>query len=93
MSKKISAAAQEIIDDIRAIKAGAPHRRRTPNNLLVLCVRKDLDMTQQEFSKLLGVPVGTIRDWEQGRRQPDGAAITLIKVAEKHPEILKEIAA
>jgi len=39
------------------------------------------------------VPVGTIRDWEQGRKEPGSAAITLVKVARKHPEILREIAA
>ncbi len=60
---------------------------------MVLIVRKELKMTQQEFSTLLGVPVGTIRDWEQGRKEPDSAANTLVKVARSHPEVLREIAA
>jgi putative transcriptional regulator len=93
MTKKMSAAGQELLDDILAIKAGAPHRRYTPEQLLVLVVRKELKKSQPEFAKLLGVPVGTIRDWEQGRKQPGSAAITLLKVAEKHPGILEEIAA
>ena len=93
MSDEISPEAQEIIDDIRAIKAGAPHRRYSPEQLQVLCTRLDLKMSQPQFSKLLGVPVGTIRDWEQGRKQPGSAAITLLKVAEKHPEVLEEIVA
>ena len=93
MTKKMSAAAQELLDDIIAIKAGAPHRRWSPEQLLALSVRLGLKMSQPAFAKLLGVPVGTIRDWEQGRKQPGSAAITLLKVAEKHPEILKEIAA
>ena len=93
MTEKISPAAQEIIDDIRAIKAGAPHRRYSPEQMLALCIRLDLKMSQKAFSKLLGVPVGTIRDWEQGRKQPGSAAITLLKVAEKHPGVLEEIAA
>ena len=93
MTKKMSPAGQKLMDDILAIKAGAPHVRRGPDNLLVLSTRLDLEMTQKAFSKLLGVPVGTIRDWEQGRRQPGCAAVTLLKVAQKHPEILKEIAA
>ncbi len=93
MSEKMSPAGQELLDDILAIKAGAPHRRYTPEQLLVLIVRKDLNKSQPEFAKLLGVPVGTIRDWEQGRKQPGSAAITLLKVAEKHPDILEEIAA
>ena len=93
MTRKMSPAGQELLDDIRAIKAGAPHRRYSPDQLLVLIVRRELKMSQPEFSKLLGVPVGTIRDWEQGRKEPGSAAITLIKVARKYPEILKEIAA
>jgi putative transcriptional regulator len=93
MTKKMSAAGQELLDDILAIRAGAPHRRYTPEQLLVLVVRKELKKSQPEFAKLLGVPVGTIRDWEQGRKQPGSAAITLLKVAEKHPGILEEIAA
>ena len=93
MARKISPAAQELLNDIRAIKAGAPHRRYSPEQLQVLCTRQNLKLSQPQFSRLLGVPVGTIRDWEQGRKQPDSAAITLIKVAEKHPEILEEIAA
>ena len=93
MTEKMSPTAQQLLKEIRAIKAGAPHVRRGPDNLLVHSTRLDLKMTQQEFSKLLGVPVGTIRDWEQGRKQPGSAAITLIKVARKYPEILKEIAA
>ena len=74
MTKKMSPAGQELLDDILAIKAGAPHRRYTPEQLLVLIVRKDLNKSQPEFAKLLGVPVGTIRDWEQGRKQPGSAA-------------------
>jgi putative transcriptional regulator len=93
MSEELSAEAQEILDSIRDIKAGGPHRRYTPDQLLVLIVRRELKLSQQAYSKLLGVPVATIRDWEQGRRQPDCAAITLVKVARKHPEILREIAA
>jgi putative transcriptional regulator len=45
------------------------------------------------FSKLLGVPVGTIRDWGQGRKQPDSVAVTLVKAALTNPEVLEGIAA
>ncbi len=41
----------------------------------------------------VGIPVATIRDREQGRKQPDSAAVTLLKVAQKHPEVLEDIAA
>lgn len=57
-----------------------------------LAARKSLGMSQAEFSKLLGVSVRTVQDWEQGRKQPSGAASTLLKVAAKYPQVLLEVA-
>ncbi len=93
MAKKMSAAGQALLDDVLAIKVGAPAKTWSPEQLLVISVRKQLKKSQLAFSKLLGVPIGTIRDWEQGRKQPDSAAVTLIKVAQINPEVLEEIAA
>lgn len=93
MAKKMSPAGQALLDDVHSIKKGAPAKVWTPEQLLVISVRKELKKSQPAFSKLLGVPVGTIRDWEQGRKQPDSAAVTLIKVAQKNPRLLEEIAA
>jgi putative transcriptional regulator len=50
-------------------------------------------LTQAQFAVLLGVSKRTLEQWEQGRRVPSGAAKTLIRVAELHPEVLREIAA
>ncbi|MGB2154800.1 MAG: helix-turn-helix domain-containing protein [Porticoccaceae bacterium] len=60
---------------------------------MVIAVRKELSKSQPVFAKLLGIPVGTLRDWEQGRKQPDSAEITLIKVAQQHPEVLEGLVA
>jgi putative transcriptional regulator len=49
-------------------------------------------LSQSQFAKLLGVSVRTLQEWEQGRKQPSGAAKTLLKVAEKYPDILQELA-
>jgi len=43
-------------------------------------------MNQEEFATLLGISVGTLRNWEQGRRKPQGSAKVLMKIAEKRPE-------
>jgi putative transcriptional regulator len=48
-------------------------------------------LSQNQFAALLGVSVRTLQEWEQGRRQPSGAAKTLLLVAEKHPEFLREL--
>jgi len=47
-------------------------------------------LTQSQFAALLGVSVRTLQEWEQGRRAPSGAAKTLLRVAEKHPEFLRD---
>ena len=93
MAKKMTKAGRALLDDVLAIKDGAPARTWSKEQLLAISVRKGLKKSQLSFSKLLGVPVGTIRDWEQGRKQPGSAAITLIKVAQRNPEILEIIAA
>ncbi len=59
----------------------------------VIEARKKSGMAQSEFAKLLGVSVRTLQGWEQGRREPTGAAKTLIFVALIHPEVLKDVAA
>lgn len=57
-----------------------------------ISARKKSGMSQAEFAKLLGVSVRTLQDWEQGRRQPSGAAKTLIAIAERRPDVLREAA-
>lgn len=53
--------------------------------------RATVGLTQAEFASLLGVSTRTLQDWEQGRRQPTGAAKTLLRVAVKHPNVLREM--
>ncbi len=58
----------------------------------VISARKKSGLSQAEFAKLLGVSIRTLQEWEQGRRQPSGAAKTLISIAERRPDVLKEAA-
>ena len=53
--------------------------------------RARVGLSQQEFANLLGVSARTLQDWEQGRREPTGAAKTLLRVAVSHPEVLREL--
>lgn len=54
----------------------------------VVKIRKKYDMNQQEFAALLGISVGTLRNWEQGRRKPQGPAKVLLIIAEKKPKAI-----
>ena len=48
-------------------------------------VRAELGQSQEEFALMIGVSVATLRNWEQGRRMPDGPALALLRVAAKTP--------
>lgn len=48
--------------------------------------RRQLGLTQEEFAHMIGVSIGTLRNWEQGRRVPDGPARALLKVAAADPK-------
>jgi putative transcriptional regulator len=52
----------------------------------VRMVRLRLDLTQAAFARRFHVPLGTIRDWEQGRRTPDAPARALLKIIDREPE-------
>ncbi|MBI4663259.1 MAG: helix-turn-helix domain-containing protein [Verrucomicrobia bacterium] len=56
-------------------------------------VRSRLGLSQSKFAALLGISANTLKNWEQGRRQPTGAAKVLLKVAERHPKAVLEAAA
>ena len=57
--------------------------RRVPNPREI---RRRLHLTQEQFAARFQVPLGTLRDWEQGARQPEAAARTLLRVIEKNPD-------
>ncbi len=56
----------------------------------VVAIREKYGMTQKEFSSMLGISVGTLRNWEQGRRKPQGPAKVLLRIAEKKPKAILE---
>jgi len=54
-------------------------------------IRANYKLSQGEFATLLGISVATLRNWEQGRRTPEGPARILLQVAVKHPDALWDI--
>ena len=71
-------ARQQMSDDAESMQDAARFARR---------VRKRLGLTQSEFSRRIDVSLDTIRNWEQGKRRPTGAAKALLKVLDKAPEV------
>ncbi|MBY0502992.1 MAG: helix-turn-helix domain-containing protein [Bryobacteraceae bacterium] len=84
---------QEVLDGVKEIKAGGGRRTSAEPTSPIVRARLKSGLTQEQFSALLGVSKRTLEQWEQGRRTPSGAAKTLLKIAELHPEMLREIAA
>lgn len=58
----------------------------------VRAARAATGLSQAQFARLLGVSVRTLQEWEQGRKAPSGAAATLLRIAERRPDVLKEVA-
>lgn len=83
----------ELLKSVREMKEGIRARVHRPETSEVAQARLASGLSQTAFAALLGVSVRTLQDWEQGRREPSGAAKTLFRVAERHPEVLQELAA
>jgi putative transcriptional regulator len=81
------------LDGVREIKAGGGKRTKVKPRSQVERVRLSSGLSQAQFAAALGVSKRTLEQWEQGRRQPSGAAKTLLLIAERHPEVLIEVAA
>ena len=56
----------------------------------IVALRRFTGLTQEQFAEALSISVHTLRNWEQGRRSPDGPALALLRVAARHPRVLRE---
>ena len=81
---------QEVLDGVKEIKAGGGKRKRVEPSLQVVRVRLKSGLSQADFAAALGVSKRTVEQWEQGRREPSGPAQALLRIAERHPEMLRE---
>ncbi len=84
---------QEVLDGVREIKAGGGKHTKVRTESQVVLVRLKSGLSQAEFAAALGVSKRTLEQWEQGRRARSGAALTLLNIVDRHPEVLLEVAA
>ena len=56
----------------------------------VAALRRFIGLSQDMFARALGISVHTLRNWEQGRRMPEGPALALLRIAARHPKVLRE---
>jgi putative transcriptional regulator len=82
----------DLLASVRQMKTGKAARITAVEVSAATEARNRVGMSQSEFAKLLGVSVRTLQDWEQGRREPSGAAKTLLRIASQNPEAVKAAA-
>ena len=90
-----AAAFKELMTSVRqagAIRRGTlkPARITKFKPADVKVLRSRLGQSQTEFALMIGVSLGTLRNWEQGRRRPDGPALALLRVASTNPRLVAE---
>lgn len=83
----------ELLTSVREMKAGIRARVHRPEISGIARARLVSGLSQAAFAALLGVSIRTLQHWEQGCREPSGEGKTLFRVAERHPEVLQELAA
>ena len=92
MDKEMEQFQNDLLESVRQMKAGKAARVTNVELSAAAEARAQAGLSQAEFSRLLGVSVRTLQDWEQGRRQPSGAARTLLRIAAQHPEVIRSAA-
>jgi putative transcriptional regulator len=81
----------DLLKSVREMKTGRAARVTRVEPTAAALARSKVGLSQSAFAALLGVSTRTLQDWEQGRRQPTGAAQTLLRVAMVHPEALRDL--
>ena len=81
---------EKLLQSVREMNVGKAARatRVAPNE--VAAARMKTGLSQAQFAKALHISARTLQEWEQGRRQPSGAAQALIQIAFRHPEVIAE---
>ncbi|NEN76156.1 type II toxin-antitoxin system MqsA family antitoxin [Pelistega sp. NLN82] len=73
------------------VQRGRFARKSVVNVSLITQLRHKVGLSQSKFAQYLGISVNTLKSWEQGQRNPSGAALKLIQLLDKYPELVMEL--
>ncbi|MFB8828367.1 helix-turn-helix domain-containing protein [Azotobacter sp. CWF10] len=85
MDRKFEQFQADLLQSVRQMKAGKAARTTQVKLTPAAEARAKVGLSQNAFAELFGISLHIVQDWEQGRRQPTGAAQTLLRVAAQHP--------
>ena len=81
----------ELLTSVLEMKAGKTGKVHRISLSEITQARANSGLSQSRFAEVLGVSVRTLQEWEQGRRKPSGAAQSLLAIASRRPEVIREI--
>lgn len=91
MPSEVKKFQQDLLASVRRMRRGQAARVTQVKLPPAAEARAKVGLSQQEFARLLGASARTLQDWEQGRREPTGAAKMLLRVATTHPQVLLDL--
>ena len=83
----------KLLQSVREMKVGKAARVTHVELTEAAEARQASGLSQSQFAEVLGISKRTLQEWEQGRREPSGAAQALIRIARRHPEVVREVLA
>ena len=89
LGAELTEAMEDAVAHARGEMALPTRAVQAPERVDVAAIRKRTGLSQTRFAERFGFAVSTVRDWEQGRRQPDRSARILLTVIEKEPDAVK----
>ncbi len=90
-AKKIMQGLDEAIDWAKGKNVKVRVHNVTIPDVNIKKTRNKIGLSQEKFAEYFCIPASTLRNWEQGRRKPEGTARILLAIIEKHPQIVREI--
>ena len=87
---EVTAFHRDLLKSVRQMRTGKAARKTRVKVPEVASARQASGLSQAQFAELPGISVRTLQKWEQGEREPSGAARSLIQIAQKHPALLAD---
>ncbi len=88
---EILAFQRDLVRSLQEMKAGKAAKKTRVKVPPVVSARQASGLSQAQFAQVLGISLRTLQKWEQGEREPSGAAKSLIRIAQRHPKVLADV--